>query len=125
MDVNKFPTTTLYFTADMVATEIETEEARQIARKHETNVRIRNGTAPITGSLEKCDYVAGTTIPAAYLMKYRKVGEANEAPKETEQVATDTGNASGATAVGQGAQPSPSSLASEVGSVTGGWGVKP
>lgn len=122
MDLNKFKTTTLYFTKGTVATEEETAEAQHIARAYETNVRVRNGAVPITGSLEKCDFVAGTLIPDAYSMKYRRVGEANEAPQETEQVATDTGNASGPTTVDQGSQSSPPSLASEIGSVSGGWG---
>lgn len=125
MDLNKFPTTTLYFTAGAVATEVETEEARNISRGYATNVRIRNGSAPINGGLEKCDYVAGTTIPNAYALKYPKIGEANEAPQETQPEATDTGNASGPAAGGEGSQSSPSSLASQVGSVSGGWGNTP
>lgn len=125
MDLNKHTTTTLYFTAGMVATEAETDEARNISRGYATNVRIRNGSAPINGGLEKCDYVAGTTIPNAYALKYPKIGEANEAPQETQPEATDAGNASSPAAGGESPQSSPSSLAAQVGSVSGGWGNTP
>jgi hypothetical protein len=122
MDINKFKTTTLYFTAGMVATDIELAEAQEVARVHATTVRVRNGSAPITGGLEKCDYVAGPAIPGAYLMKYPKVGEANETPQEAQSETLNPGNEGGTAATGQGAQSSASPLASEVGSVTGGWG---
>jgi hypothetical protein len=122
MDLNKYKTTTLYFTAGAVPTEAEMNEARELSRNFATNIRIRNGSAPMTGGVEKCDSVAGTTIPNAYLLAFPKVGEvSNEATTETEP--TDpAGTPGSAPGVGEGSQSSAPSLAAEVGSVSGGWG---
>lgn len=124
-------TIVLFFLANGNLTAQASEAATAIEKGLDGNVsvRFRNGTVPVTGKLEVCDFIAGDPIPAEYAQTYRTInadGSANE-PNTSNTVPEGDGAQTGAVPQG-GAQTDP--LAQEIGSVNGqqggqqgGWGA--
>ena len=109
----------LYFLANAVPTDGETKEALKLETALGAVVRFRNGRHPGEGGTEKCTYVAGT-VPANYRATYTfidDVGNAHEPPKAgTDEIGKSAASVDAQTSI-------PSSLAAEVGTVSGGWGT--
>lgn len=122
MDLNGYSTTTLYFTAGAVPTQAELDEAKAISTTHATRIKLRNGEASVNGGLEHCDFVAGKA-PVEYTKAFPQPGAGHETATEANEGSTNTETATGSQGGGQVPKSAPSSLASEVGSVRGGWGA--
>ncbi len=114
----------LYFLANGNLTAEAEAEAKAIERTSEDDVtvRFRNGSVPVTGKLEKCDYVAGAPIPAEYLQTFPKIGAAGSVDDsnvgKSNAPETDAPQTGAVSSTGAEVDP----LAAEVGSV-GGWGA--
>lgn len=93
----------------------------------ELTIRYRNGTVPVNGAPEVCDYVAGDPIPAEYSARFPTLSENGV----TEAFAPDTRFSpddrtppnAGVAPQAQSSTEKEDALAAEVGSVGGGWGT--
>lgn len=116
----------LYFLHEGNNTD-ETREAARALRDSfdgELVVRFRNGTVPVTGAPEKCDYVAGEPIPDEYSARFPVMGSDGSvkqpfAPSDTASPDINT-PPNALTSQGTEAE----ELQKEIGSV-GGWGAPP
>jgi len=116
--------TILFFLANGNLTKEAEAEAKAIEKASDENrvVKFRNGSVPVTGKLELCDYVAGEPIPAEYAQTYRTANADGSSNEPYRQGTAETDTATTGEVPQGGAQVDP--LAQEVGSVggPGGWG---
>ncbi len=111
--------TLLFFTSAVMLSDIERARADALEDNLKVNVKIRNGSVPMNGNPEPCDFVAGNA-PAEYVKQFPYVDEQGNvnAPSFDAPPTLAHGLTEAATA---GSEKGPeTSLESEIGNAPGG-----